>query len=203
MSSPLHLYLLETLGEELLCEATLVIDNPRSHTQRLCHETFEDCAFDNNNNNRSVPSLHSLPSLTSDSSISRWDSSPTKTRDCLSPPQRRPRRRISLDRDNWSERKLTSPRPATIRSAMEDVASSSYSKFQSPSFPRRRASFMEELGVSSLPPPPCWDDSDEDDHDCALPSPISVRAHGLEEILGKALEECEDCYSDDSCYSDG
>src|SRR3569832_1058756 len=89
MNGPLHQFLANQISPELLCQASLVVDNARSQVQPRFRPVVPDYF---SIHSRSTVSLHSLPSLTSDSGVSRWDSCIKQTADCLSPPQRRPRR---------------------------------------------------------------------------------------------------------------
>lgn len=154
-----------------LDHAVLVVDRAPSRgnatIRRMLRQKSQQSSC---HSSRSSISLHSLPSLTSDSSVSRWESSlpsPKKASRVLSPPQRR---RPSLNElvrapDLGYEKKHQVP-PAKC--------------LQSPKFPQRQSSFTLK---NCIPQPPCWMDEDDD------PSPRSVR-EGLDKILSKALEEC-------------
>lgn len=209
MPPPLHKFLQSTIGAEHLRSACIVEDNARpKRRQRLLTISPKESYTEHT---RSTVSLHSLPSLTSDSSVSRWDSVVKPTSDCLSPPLRRPRRANRSDQaptppiSRQQYRRPSMPRPSNEVS-VRDAASASFKSFQStaksyqsPTFPIRQTSLNRQGGLHALPKPPCWSDGEESSSSSShsdSPSPTSVRA-GLDEILGKALDECLDLGAED------
>lgn len=171
MKNPLQQFLCSNLGEDVLRSAGLRVDNAKTHA-RIKRQRLQanDGKADHHVSKGSLR-LASLPSISSDSPVSRWESC-QKTVDCLSPPQRKPRRISSDD--------VALPRSPCLSSpsrSLSDKALHLHS-FESPTLPVRRSS----LTACSLPKPPCWNGFDE--------SPTSVRA-GLDDLLCEALHECD------------
>lgn len=191
-------FLVTSIGERRLSDAEVVSDNARLVVGRRRQRP----SFEHSSSARSSVSLHSLPSLTSDCSVSRWDSVLRNTSDSVSPPQRMPRR-MGSDVDDEGNDSVPPPPfcnspfvhrdsvpspPMRGPHAIENTRHEVCKKYQSPSFPMRRASFTK------LPCPPCWGVEDEGEDE----SPTSVRV-GLDQILGQALQECADLEEDSLC----
>jgi hypothetical protein len=204
MISPLQQFLFDQIGPERLSTAKLVVDNARSSSSppqrrrrpRAPLPDYYNCS--SSTQSRSTVSLHSLPSLTSDSSVSRWDSC-IKHTDCLTPPQRRPRKlgealssREGVDEKPSLPKVRLSPVPLAAMNPFT-APPSCPGGFQTPTLPIRKASF------SGLPKLPRWDDTVEaKDGGPKDRSPNSVcHRAGLEEILGHALKECADLGDED------
>lgn len=181
MIDPLHHFLSCRLGDESLAEAGLVVDNALGHPPSEQYRTRRKACNDFSSHSRTSLSLQSLPSLTSDSSISRWDSCGSPQKLCPSPPLRP--RRSRRQSNEFEDRKECTPLPSySLRQAVDHNC-------QSPRVPTRRSSIQTVISR-----PPCWEvDQEEDDG-----SPRSVRA-GLDTILGQALQECKEL---DDAYRD-
>jgi len=182
-NSPLRRFLAESIGQERLCQASLLDDNARvQSTQRHRRAKGHDSVLPSTPNttprhNKSSCRLQTFPSFTQDYPFSRWESCSKKTTDCLSPPQRRPRRLSFLGLDSS---------PIILSSPDDTIKDAAHDQCRSPTYPVRRASFK------CMPSHPSLDDSET-----TSSSPTSVRI-GLEELLLKALQ-CEDLDGDKAC----
>jgi len=180
MNRPLHLYL-QSLDLSP-CEAEIVVDRAYLPAKRQVQSNQYSCSSFNSRCNSSFVSLHSLPSLTSDSSVSRWDSSiQIKKEDtfAMSPPRRQ--QRLSLDtilaETNAANRQRSHTNAAlstTTTHPSSPKASSQllYKKYGSPALPTR--------GSLSIPPLRLESEGQEE------------RSTDLHDILGQALEQCVD-----------
>jgi hypothetical protein len=172
MNHPLHVFLNESIGQRSLSIASLVVDNARvkvapsirSNDRRTNHDV-------SSSHSRSSLPLQSLPSLSSESVISRWDSCVSPQNQlCPSPPSR-PNRWLpkSLDNSDGSQ-----CQPMSVQEIRKSISVSC----QSPRAPTRG---------SSIQRPPCWEAYEKEREG----SPRCARS-ALDDILGKALEECRD-----------
>jgi hypothetical protein len=202
MNVPLHQFLTETFDKDALREASIVADNAtgRSSQAAMYYTDDEDSSDDDLLSIGHVTvSLHSLPSLTSNSSVSRWDScisSPRRGNDsCKSPPGRPTRGYVNVMLDKMStdpirpihllhhhHHHMSSHTTTTTTTTTTTAAKNSdYLKNRlhtPPAAPRRKISFQ------GIPRPPCLEA-------LVSSSPNSVRVD-LSELLSKALEECGD-----------
>lgn len=202
--STLHKFLEDSIGQERLRLAKLVVDNPQSQItgtrrKRTNHSHSDGCVFSSSptvsgsttatNNIRAPSKLHSssIPSLPA--VASRWESGAQKTNDCLSPPMRTPRRLSpTLFTNN------------AISSGMDDIFHNACSNDES-------CSLRTSCNLPKYPSC-CWDSnvavdesmSSPDDEEKEIlimgnPSPTSVRS-GLDEIIGGALKQCPELEDD-------
>lgn len=198
MNLPLHQFLTETFGKDVLRDASIVADNPRGRSSQavLYYTDDEDDLLSIGGHGND--SLRSLPSLTSESSVSRWDScisSPNRKNDSCKSPPGRPTRGYVMDKMSTDPIKPIHlllhhhHRHHHMHSPTAAKTSDLKNRLHTPpSAPRRRVSFQD------IPRPPCLE---------ALDSPTSVRME-LSELLSKALEECgdlQDTYCDSSISS--
>jgi hypothetical protein len=198
MNLPLHQFLSETFDKDVLRDASIAADNARGRSSQAVMYYSDDDDDDLFNGN---DSLRSLPSLNSDSSVSRWDScisSPSRKNDSCKSPPGRPTREYVMDKMSRTEpikpihlllHNHHNNQNMHSSTAAAKTSSDLKNRLQTPpAAPRRKVSFQ------GIPRPPCLE---------ALDSPTSVRVE-LSELLSKALEECgdlEDPYCDSSSIS--
>jgi hypothetical protein len=199
MNAPLHEFFVETFNEDVLRQASLVADNAKGRSSQAAMY-YTDDEDDDDDDLLSIGhvtvSLHSLPSLTSDSSVSRWDScisSPRRKNDSCKSPPGRPVRCYVMDKMstdpairpiNLLHHHMPKPMSSTTAAKQSDLKNRLHTP---PAAPRRKISFQ------GIPRPPCLE---------ALgSSPTSVRVD-LSELLSKALDECSMDIGDPYCSSD-
>jgi len=182
--TPLQHFLQESIGQETLKHASVVSDGAKLHSNRRKLRAHKVTSSFGNSHSRTSTSLHSLPSLTLDSPVCRWESCAKKPVACFSPSK--PKRLGSF---NVTKRMLIPASPMILSSPDLTIKDTAKDRFQSPTAPVRKSSFRD------LPSrPPCW--SGSNDETCAGPSPTSVVREGLSEILDRALQHCADLEDD-------
>jgi hypothetical protein len=185
MSFPLHYFLLDLAQGDLtlLREADIAVDNAQLAEQRDVRRIRNRPSFSPSSSSSNFVPLHSLPSLATGGSRTRWDPAVEKLDSPYMSPPRRPKR-FSLDTILAESNKIADK--SFYGMTQSQSASNLCKKYGSPKLPKRRS-------LVSLPIL---------DHESSVPA-ASVRAD-LHVILGNALDQCadlDDYYEDASVLS--